>query len=488
MNLTIKRFFSTVLALLIVSFFTIHVSANEVTELDGAKYYIDERINDNDLDFGIKHYTDISYTSATEEQVKHMGIGVNEPFVPGKFYPQQVNVLEVPSSEDIRITPWAIVNQSSWSLMTVRAIISDYEANNPGYKVIAAINGDFFDIRAEKHFPRVPSGVHVSDGHFYKSSASRTIGFKNDGSSKPLVGNESFTRTEKMQLAIYDNKDQIIFNYEIDHINAEPGVGETSIFFANFLEHLPVPIEVSDGYIIEDAEYALPIAANDFYGLGTISKIGEETLGEGQFALVSKDPLLTERLALGIKVRAQFEFSGEYADIKDAVGAGETLLYNGELKSTDTNRHPRTMIGMKEDGTIIMTVVDGRQPDKNMYGASGAEMATILKHYGAVEGYNLDGGGSSTMVIRKNGLFEVMNSPSDGGERSDANGIMISVKVPIIDYELTDITTSGFTVKPNIIDKNGFAIDKLYVGLDGENITEVVNGKAVFSNLNQNQN
>src|SRR5690554_2955227 len=105
MKLTLRRFFSTVLVLLLVGFVTIHISATEVTELDGARYYIDERIVENDLNYGIKQYTDISYTSATAEQVAGLGSGISGEFEPDKYYPQQVNVLEIPSSTDIKITP-----------------------------------------------------------------------------------------------------------------------------------------------------------------------------------------------------------------------------------------------------------------------------------------------------------------------------------------------------------------------------------------------
>lgn len=200
MKLTFKRFLSIVLLLFIISFFTINISAGEITELNGAKYYIEDKIDENQLNYGINHYTDISYSSAAEGQVTSTaaGYGNNETFVPDEYYPQQVNVLEIPSSENIKITPWAKISSSGWSLSTIRATITDYEKDNPGYKVIAAINGDFFDINSNRNFPKVPSGVHVSGGDFFKSSASKTIGFRNDGSDDPIVGNEKFIRTEKM--------------------------------------------------------------------------------------------------------------------------------------------------------------------------------------------------------------------------------------------------------------------------------------------------
>ena len=60
-----------------------------------------------------------------------------------------VNILEIPRSEDIEIIPYANIKSGRWSLATVAALISNFENTHTGKKVIAAINGDFFDIDAE---------------------------------------------------------------------------------------------------------------------------------------------------------------------------------------------------------------------------------------------------------------------------------------------------------------------------------------------------
>jgi len=483
----LRKISSALIIILLTIFINVNIFASDVTEINGARYYVEEEIIRNELSKGVIQHTDISYSSAKECTSTAAGLGSTETFVPDKYYPQQVNVLEIPSSNEIKITPWANINSAGWTLSTVRSMIIDYERDNPGYKVIAAVNGDFFDINGNNNFPYTPNGVHVSDGNFYKSSSTRTVGFKNDGSSDPLVGNEAFTRTEKMILAIFNEENEVIREFTIDNINNNPQDGEISLYYANKDANKKiVPIDVEDGYVVEGAEFALPHSNNDFYGLGKISKKGNATLGAGQFAIVSKNPIVTQALSAGLKIRVQYEFSGDYKNIKDAIGVGETILYNGEYTGADKNRHPRTMIGVKEDGTIIMTIVDGRQSDKGMYGATSAEMAAILSHYGAVEGYNLDGGGSSTMIIVNDGELQVMNSPSDGRERSDSNCLIISVKVPIIEHSVSNVSESSFTINTNIIDKNGFEFDKLYVGIEDE-IKEVINGNATFTNLNHNQ-
>jgi hypothetical protein len=89
------------------------------------------------------------------------------------------------------------------------------------------------------------------------------------------------------------------------------------------------------------------------------------------------------------------------------------------------NAQPRTAIAIDRRGQkLIMVVVDGRQPGYSE-GATLAELADILIAYGGFSGMNLDGGGSSTLVIEKNGRSLVNNSPIDnqvpGRERPVGN-------------------------------------------------------------------
>lgn len=105
----------------------------------------------------------------------------------------------------------------------------------------------------------------------------------------------------------------------------------------------------------------------------------------------------------------------------DVVSGHPMILKNGETVHADDGllrvRHPRTAVGLDRDNRrLFLLVVDGRQ--SHSIGTTGAEMAAVMRELGAWNALNLDGGGSSAMYLQGKG---VVNKPSDGREREDAN-------------------------------------------------------------------
>jgi hypothetical protein len=110
--------------------------------------------------------------------------------------------------------------------------------------------------------------------------------------------------------------------------------------------------------------------------------------------------------------------------MKTAVGGGPVLIQNGEVKITNeeelkfsgkaiNDKHPRTCMGYTNDGYLIIMVIQGRFPGI-AEGATLEQQARLLIDVGCVEALNLDGGGSSCMLV--NGKETI--KPSDkGGER-----------------------------------------------------------------------
>jgi hypothetical protein len=119
----------------------------------------------------------------------------------------------------------------------------------------------------------------------------------------------------------------------------------------------------------------------------------------------------------------------------NAISGDRLLVTKGELESglDDESPAPRTSVGINKSGNkLIIVVVDGRQPYYSE-GATFVELARLLIDNGAYIALNLDGGGSSTLVVQgANGKPEVLNSPIDsyipGRERPVGNHLGIYVK------------------------------------------------------------
>ncbi len=89
--------------------------------------------------------------------------------------------------------------------------------------------------------------------------------------------------------------------------------------------------------------------------------------------------------------------------IQEAVSFGPTLIVNGkpsEISGTAGGWNPRTAIGQRADGSVLIMVIDGRQTTS--IGATYGDLINEMLSYGAVNAYNLDGGTSSHMVYNGN--------------------------------------------------------------------------------------
>ena len=128
------------------------------------------------------------------------------------------------------------------------------------------------------------------------------------------------------------------------------------------------------------------------------------------------------------------DYSKYAGKLQEAVGGSAILLKNGLVENvgyqaaSKTDRHPRTIVGVRADGTVLLIAVDGRQPAISN-GASLADLAGILLELGAVDGINLDGGGSTTFITTNgSGKYTIRNSPSDGSLRNVYNSLIVTAK------------------------------------------------------------
>lgn len=122
----------------------------------------------------------------------------------------------------------------------------------------------------------------------------------------------------------------------------------------------------------------------------------------------------------------------EWNDCPQILGAGPRLLENGRVNVTVAQeefpddirygRAPRSAVGVMKNGNFLLAVVDGRQ--ESSHGLTLTEWAKLLQEMGAVDAINLDGGGSSELVVGG----AIQNSPSDGEERAVGSALLIMKK------------------------------------------------------------
>jgi exopolysaccharide biosynthesis protein len=165
--------------------------------------------------------------------------------------------------------------------------------------------------------------------------------------------------------------------------------------------------------------------------------INQTLVDKNKRALHQKSALLIDEKGLSIK---KWDGTADWENklpAPNVMVSGPLLILNNEVQKLDsvafnTNRHPRTAVGIKANGNVVLLTVDGRR--KESMGMTMNELTKVMKWLGCEDAINLDGGGSTTLWVKNFGDNGVVNYPSDNkmwdheGERGVANVIFIKSK------------------------------------------------------------
>jgi hypothetical protein len=163
-----------------------------------------------------------------------------------------------------------------------------------------------------------------------------------------------------------------------------------------------------------------------------IPRDGYVLSGTGDAAwLLRRSDGLSPVVRLGMRSGSRAVDAGSWGAI---VGGGPRLLRRGRIRVRSAaegfapsagffqafvaSRQPRTLAGVRADGTVLLVTVDGRRRGWSA-GVTLVEAARVMRSLGARDALNLDGGGSSTMTVGR----RVVNRPSDGFERAVSDGV-----------------------------------------------------------------
>jgi hypothetical protein len=140
---------------------------------------------------------------------------------------------------------------------------------------------------------------------------------------------------------------------------------------------------------------------------------------------------LTSDAALGTTLTVRYTLNPSWEGMLGAVGGGPVIVKDGraifranELFTTAqlSPHNPRTAIGQRADGKILLVAVDGRQSGYSA-GVTNFELALAMTQLGAVTASALDAGGSTTMAFDG----QLLNRPSDRvGERAVAEALLVA--------------------------------------------------------------
>lgn len=319
----------------------------------------------------------------------------------------------------------SIRDGSVTTLSTVMDIAADYEQAT-GRKVMLATNGDYFYNTGSNVESYVNNGIVISKGNF---ASKNCIGFDNNG--KVVIGR--MTETEK-RLVIYDGQGQTQF-FEINKYNEQPAEGEIAVY------NIPGTYTVSNAGVMIVKSQSENLAQCPVWGSNyTMTETGVTagktfTLKSGQYAVVytaAHDRIFAAH-SFGEAVHTVEVPMGQFEGCNWVLG-GYDILVNDGVVNTDchtdnagASKAPRTLFGFKADGTGFLCVVDGRQTGYSL-GITVNQEAQLAAALGAVTALELDGGGSSTMIIRLNDTLTLRNQPSDGAMRRVSNAIMLVEK------------------------------------------------------------
>ncbi|WP_422660017.1 phosphodiester glycosidase family protein [Paenibacillus sp. EC2-1] len=294
------------------------------------------------------------------------------------------------------------------------------DADQEGNRVIAAINGDFYDMSNG-----LPLGLFMGDGELLNNPPNDWLAFGMRADGSTIYGpSPKLTRTVNI-----GGKESSLT--AINRLRSSDAlVLYTPSFYTSTVTNAlgdEVVLDILSGEV--KSGQTLKLKVHEIH-----KDKGNTPITEGKVILSAsgKHREILAGLKVGDEIKVSLELEAEWKDVKMAIGGQSRLIANGEIVPTsDPAVYPRTAIGTKADGSIIMLVIDGRQPGFSE-GVTLTELSQIMKEMGAVDALNLDGGGSATFVARMPGetTRKVMNSPSDGGERRTANGILLVNKAP----------------------------------------------------------
>jgi exopolysaccharide biosynthesis protein len=380
--------------------------------------------------------------------------------------PVVLNVITAPKPGGLYSLKPVLSNES----IIGREKVTDMQKRVSSAATVAGVNGDLFNFN-DGH----PSGVVIRDGVLeHPPLTDRTsVGIADDGTLHPdRVSWLGYWRGigQRIRLGLNDPPSEngfALFTHAYGATTpATTGAAEVVLHpFPNVTANTDLVGVVAS--VISPSSGRTPIPAD-----GAVL----QARGSGAFRLTGDAPL-------GTSVTIRYTLTPAWDGIVDAIGGGPVIVKDGKpvfraneaFTSSQLNPHnPRTAVGQRADGKILLVTVDGRQPGYSS-GLTNFELALTMMQLGAVSASALDAGGSTTMAFDG----RLLNRPSDpGGERAVAEALLVeytgayvsTVSAPVLspngDGVADSESLSYKVVRPSTVQANLVGPDGATVPID----------------------
>ena len=325
------------------------------------------------------------------------------------------------------------------------------------HRVVAAINGDFYDTKNG-----IPINLQMRDGEILRHPTTRSV-FAVSADEKPLINFLSLTGGLQSKAGVWQTLNGFNRNRNADELifyNHYFGLRTNTNNFGSEIRIQPLK-----KFAVNDTIRAVVKTFTRSAGNAPLDDSTYVISGHGV-----AEAWLAKNVAVGDVIKFVWRIPETPWRLVEAIGGLPRIVRDGKISIENQNeggsesftntRHPRTALGFNADTSrYYFVTVDGRQPGYSE-GMTLLELANFMRELGCVQALNLDGGGSTTMVVRG----RVVNRPSDPqGERAVANALLLICNAPPGRITQLDITTSRVVLRPGEkFDFNMLAADHYY--------------------------
>ena len=353
-----------------------------------------------------------------QDTAVHEGVTLSDNIYWSTYYSQLRHEYYITYTPSQQVMAVAAYGESVCDRLTASTAVKKYEAM--GYRVVGSINGDFYDTATG-----YPLGLLVSGGEILSGSSNYyAVGFRADGSA--VMG------SPKLQITL-TSRGQTLSLAAINKPRVENG-GVTMLTYDFRNDHTT---GTSTAGVSVLATILTGSAAIGSEMMLRVDQVVEDTsaisIGENQVVFTTSLTGYTQGLAMlrammpGETFTVSFTADPQWMGVTEAIGGLYLLVDNGVAQSGfSAGNAPRTAIGLKATGEVVLYTVDGRQSDYSM-GSSLNVLAQRMAELGCVTAICLDGGGSTTITSSTpdSTVTKLINSPSDGSQRKVSNHLFL---------------------------------------------------------------